>query len=31
MDGYPGGAREIVVAEQSLERAQELLAAARDG
>jgi Putative prokaryotic signal transducing protein len=30
MDGLPGGAREVVVAEASLERAQELLAAARE-
>jgi hypothetical protein len=31
MDGMPGGGpREVVVAEESLERAQELLAASRD-
>jgi hypothetical protein len=31
MDGMPGGGpREVVVAEQSLTRAQELLAASRD-
>ena len=30
MDGLPGGAREVVVAEESFERAQELLAASRN-
>lgn len=30
MDGLPGGAREVVVAEDRLERAQELLASSRD-
>jgi hypothetical protein len=29
MDGLPGGAREVVVAEERLERARELLAASR--
>jgi hypothetical protein len=30
MDGMPGGAREVVVAEESLARAQELVASSRD-
>jgi hypothetical protein len=30
MDGMPGGPREVVVAEESLERAQELLAEPRN-
>jgi putative signal transducing protein len=30
MDGLPGGAREVVVDERSLARAQEILAASRD-
>ena len=30
MDGLPGGAREVVVDQEKLERAQELLAASKD-
>jgi len=30
MDGLPGGAREVIVAEEDLARAQELLAASRN-
>ena len=30
MDGLPGGAREVVVDKEHLERAQEILAAARE-
>jgi hypothetical protein len=30
MDGLPGGAREVVVDQEKLERAQELLAASHD-
>jgi len=30
MDGLPGGAREIIVAEERLARAQELLTASQD-